>query len=167
LKEKQANSFIIGLPRPFPFGLDGTPTHHAMLPLINLVWNPGAFGWNGSITSIEQDVLAVITDPAEFSSTYDAVEKSISEIPGYTEMFNKAFGSEEVNVYRISRAIAQFVRTLISADSKFDKYLRGEVQLSASELNGFVLFTTEEGADCFHCHGSRNFRAEENQDKYP
>lgn len=149
----QANSFIIGLPRPHPFGLDGTPTHHAMLPLINLVWNPGTYGWNGSITSIEQDVLAVITDPTEFNSSIQAVEKTIGAIQGYREMFNKAFGSEEVNADRISKAIAQFVRILISADSKFDKYLRGEVQLSASELNGFVLFTTEEGADCFHCHG--------------
>ncbi len=150
----QENSFIIGLPRPYPFGLDGAPTHHAMLPLINLVWNPGTYGWNGSITSIEQDVLAVITDPTEFNSSIQAVEKTIGAIPGYREMFKKAFGSEEVNADRISKAIAQFVRTLISADSKFDKYLRGEVQLSASELNGFVLFTTEEGADCFHCHGS-------------
>ena len=150
----QSNSFIIGLPRPYPYGIDGIPTHHAMLPLINLVWNPGAYGWNGSVTSIEQDVLAVITDPTEFNSSIDAVEKSIAGIPGYGEMFKKAFGTDEVNIARISKAIAQFVRTLISADSKFDRYLRGEVQLSASELNGFVLFTTEEGADCFHCHGS-------------
>jgi cytochrome c peroxidase len=150
----QGNSFIIGLPRPHPFGLDGTPTHHAMLPLINLVWNPGTFGWNGSVQSIEQDVLAVITDPNEFNSTHVAVVNAISEIAGYKEMFKNAFGTDEVNIDRIAKAIAQFVRTLISADSKFDKYLKGEVQLSASELNGFVLFTTEEGADCFHCHGS-------------
>ena len=149
----QENSFIIGKPRPHPFGIDGTPTHHAMLPLINLVWNQGTFGWNGSVPSIEEDVLGVITDPSEFNSTYDAVEDAIREIPGYPELFKKAFGTEEVTVDRIAKAIAQFVRTLISADSKFDKYLRGEIQLSASELNGFVLFTTEEGADCFHCHG--------------
>jgi cytochrome c peroxidase len=150
----QGNSFIIGLPRPYPFGIDGSPTHHAMLPLINLIWNPGTYGWNGSVSSIEQDVLAVITDPTEFNSSFEAVENTIGDIPGYKELFKKAFGTDEVNVERISKAIAQFVRTLISADSKFDRYLRGEVQLSASELNGFVLFTTEEGADCFHCHGS-------------
>jgi cytochrome c peroxidase len=150
----QANSFTIGLPRPYPLGLDGVPTHHAMLPLLNLIWNPGTFGWNGSIFSIEEDVLAVISDPTEFNSSIEAVEKTIGEIPGYREMFKKAFGTEEVTTDRISKAVAQFVRTLISADSKFDKYLRGEVQLTASELNGFVLFTTEEGADCFHCHGS-------------
>jgi cytochrome c peroxidase len=150
----QEHSFIIGLPRPHPFGLDGTPTHHAMLPLINLVWNPGNFGWNGSVTSIEKDVLAVITDPSEFGSSIEAVEKAIGEIPGYSELFRKAFGTTDVTADRIAKAIAQFVRTLISSDSRFDKYLRGEVQLTNSELNGFVLFTTEEGADCFHCHGS-------------
>jgi cytochrome c peroxidase len=53
----------------------------------------------------------------------------------------------------IEKAIAQFVRSLVSTDSRFDKYLRGELQLSPSELNGYVLFTTEDGADCFHCHG--------------
>lgn len=149
----QENAFIIGQPRPHPFGIEGTPTHHAMLPLINLVWNPGTFGWNGSILSIEEDVLGVITDPTEFNSSFEAVENAIREIDGYPELFEKAFGTRAITIDRISKAIAQFVRTLISADSKFDKYLRGEVQLSASELNGFVLFTTEEGADCFHCHG--------------
>ena len=149
----QENSFIIGQPRPAPYGLDGTPTHHAMLPLINLIWNPGQYGWDGSIPSIEEDVLGVITAPNEFNSTYEKVETAIKNIPGYPELFRKAFGTEDITVDRIAKAIAQFIRTLISADSKFDKYLRGEVQLSSSELSGFVLFTTEEGADCFHCHG--------------
>jgi cytochrome c peroxidase len=149
----QDNSFIIGMPRPHPFGLDGIPTHHAMLPMINLVWNPGHYGWNGSVASIEGDVLGVITDPNEFNSTYEKVENAIREIPGYADLFQKAFGTKEITVDRISKAIAQFVRTLISSDSKFDKYLRGEIQLEQAELQGFVLFTTEEGADCFHCHG--------------
>ncbi|PJB58380.1 MAG: cytochrome-c peroxidase, partial [Bacteroidetes bacterium CG_4_9_14_3_um_filter_41_19] len=53
----------------------------------------------------------------------------------------------------IGKAIAQFARTLISANSKFDQYMHGEVQLSQPELNGYMLFTTEDGGDCFHCHG--------------
>jgi cytochrome c peroxidase len=149
----QENSFIVGAPRPHPFGLDGDSTHHAMLPLINLVWNPGNFGWNGSVASIEDDVLGVITDPAEFGSSFEAVEEAIQNIPGYPELFEQAFGTDRVKVDLIAKAIAQFVRTLISADTKFDRYLRGEEQLTQSELQGFVLFTTEEGADCFHCHG--------------
>ena len=53
----------------------------------------------------------------------------------------------------MSKAIAQFIRTVVSANSRFDRYLRGETQLAPSELSGYVLFVTEEGADCFHCHG--------------
>ncbi len=150
----QENSFVIGQPRPYPYGLDGIPTHHSMLPLINLLWNPGTLGWNGSVASIEDDVLVVITDPSEFGSTPARVEAAVRSIPGYSRLFKAAFGSEEVTVERIAMAIGQFVRTFISSDSRFDRYLRGEVQLTASELKGFVLFTTEEGADCFHCHGA-------------
>jgi cytochrome c peroxidase len=149
----QQNSFEIGLPRPYPMGLDGTSTHHVMLPLINLIWNPGTFGWNGGVGSIETDVLGVFSDPSEFNSSVEAVENAIGGIPGYPDLFRKAFGTQKVTADRISKAIGQFLRTLVSCNSKFDKYLRGEVQLSDSELNGFVLFTTEEGADCFHCHG--------------
>jgi cytochrome c peroxidase len=150
---RQENSFEIGAPRPHPFGVTGHSTHHAMLPMINLVWNPGHFGWNGSVSSIEEDVLGVISDPAEFDSSPEKVVNTIKNISSYPEMFQKAFGTPDVTVDRIAKAIAQFVRTLISSDTRFDRYMRGEEQLTPEELRGFVLFTTEEGADCFHCHG--------------
>ena len=150
----QEHSFTIGLPRPHPFGLDSIPTHHGMLPHINLLWNPNRLGWNGSVASIEDDVRLVITSPSEFASSYQAVENAIRSIPGYPDLFEKAFGSKDITVDRIAKAIAQFVRSLISSNSKFDRYLRGEEQLSSEELKGFVLFTTEEGGDCFHCHGA-------------
>lgn len=150
---QQENSFEAGLPRPHPFGITGQSTHHAMLPMINLVWNMGNYGWNGSVGSIEADVIGVIYDPSEFDSSPEKVVNTIKSIDGYPELFRKAFGTNEVTADRIAKAIAQFVRTLISANSKFDRYMRGEYQLSPEELRGFVLFTTEEGADCFHCHG--------------
>ncbi len=132
----------------------GAETHHVMLPHINLLWNPGTFGWNGGTPSIEADVLGTILSPDEFASTFEKVETAIRNIDIYPPMFKAAFGTEEVTVDRISKAIAQFVRTEISSDSKFDKKLRGEVNFTPSENRGLVLFTTEEGADCFHCHGA-------------
>jgi len=132
----------------------GAETHHVMLPHINLLWNPGTFGWNGGTPSIEADVLGTILNPNEFASTYEKVEKAIRNIDIYPPMFEAAFGSKDVTVDRIAKAIAQFVRTQISSDSKFDKRLRGEVNFTPSENRGLVLFTTEEGADCFHCHGA-------------
>lgn len=134
--------------------IPGAKTHHVMLPHINLLWNPGAFGWNGSVPSIEADVLVTILSPDEFASTYEKVEAAVRKSAIYPPMFEAAFGTDEVTVDRISKAIAQFIRTQISKDSKFDKYIAGELNLSQSEINGYVLFTTEEGADCFHCHGT-------------
>ncbi|HRY99282.1 MAG TPA: cytochrome c peroxidase [Bacteroidales bacterium] len=149
----QGNSFEVGMPRPAPVGLNGISTGHAMLPMINLIWNPGRIGWNGSVANIEDDVYIVISDPSEFGSTNEKVVAAIQSIPMYPPMFEAAFGTREVTVERIAKAIAQFVRTLISSNSKFDRYMRGEEQLTLEELNGYVLFSTEEGADCFHCHG--------------
>jgi len=157
------------------FGLTGIPSPHYMMPLINLVFNRNGYLWNGMIyegntklgnsnynippiaqyhyKNIESLVWMAIAAPHELNGSIERTVKTISSIPIYPPMFKAAFGSEEVTYDRISKAIAQFVRTLISSNCKFDKYLRGETNLTPDELMGYVLFTTENGADCFHCHG--------------
>lgn len=135
-------------------GNEGLFTTNVMLPHVNLLWNPGTYGWNGSVPSIEDDIYGVVVDPTEFASTPEKVVAAISKVPMYPPMFEAAFGTKEITMDRIAKAIAQFVRTQISHDSRFDKMLKGEVQFTTSERNGLVLFTTEEGADCFHCHGA-------------
>lgn len=164
---RQERSFEAGVDHPdfeggFPHGLSGIHTHHVMLPMINLVWNHSGYGWNGflypenqdeNLRNIEDFVRLAVLAKDEMDGDTAVVANLFQSIPGYPELFFQAFGSEKVSFKNIERAIAQFVRTLISANSKFDKYMRGEVQLNPSELNGYVLFTTEEGADCFHCHG--------------
>ena len=164
----QANNFRPGINNPafpngMPIGIKGVPTSHAALPLINLVWNQNGYTWNGSVAamagasysgSIENIILHTIPHPAELAGDTAQTVALIQSIDGYPELFFKAFGSSKVTADRIAMAIAQFVRTLISANSRFDRYMRGEIQLTAEELEGFILFTTEEGADCFHCHGS-------------
>jgi len=150
-------------PGGMPVGITGVRTLHAALPLVNLVFNPSGYSWNGSVHpsytthgrgNLEDIVIETIIHPAELAGDTATTVALIQSIPGYPELFYKAFGSEKVTADRIARAIAQFVRTFISADSRFDKYMRGELQLSTDELAGFILFTTEEGGDCFHCHGS-------------
>ena len=102
---------------------------------------------------LEQLIRKTLLDSTEFAGNADSIVKRIASIPMYPPLFEEAFGSEIVSMDRICFAIAQFVRTLVSSDSKFDRYMRGEAQLTAEEMRGYVLFTTEEGADCFHCHG--------------
>ena len=176
----QNNGFEVGMNNPhFPggttYGLTGIQTPHYMLPLVNLVFNQNGYLWNGYICinneklgnilynvpslpqyhykNIESLVWMAITAPHEMNGSVEKTVQLISSVPYYQPLFKAAFGSKEVTYDRISKAIAQFVRTLISSNSKFDKYLRGEVNLTTDELQGYVLFTTENGADCFHCHG--------------
>lgn len=134
-------------------GTIGQSTHHTMLPHINLAWNPGTFGWNGGVKSIEEDVYLVIPDPTEFASNWEDVIAAISAVPEYPAMFKAAFGTPEITKERIAKAIAQFMRSMVSANSKFDRFMRGEENLTTSEFKGYQLFITEQGADCFHCHG--------------
>ena len=140
----QEKSFEYGAP---------TGTHHAMLPLVNLAWNKTGLGWNGGVATLEDMVLAAVTSPVEINADTNQVVRYLQKTDDYPELFEKAFGSRDITFVNIERAIAQFVRSLVSADSKFDRYLRGEEQLSQDELEGYLLFVTEEGADCFHCHG--------------
>lgn len=136
----------------FEFGAP-TNTHHAMLPLINLAWNRTGLGWNGGVATLEDMVLAAVTSPVEIDADTNQVVKYLQRTADYPELFEKAFGSRHITFVNVEKAIAQFVRSLVSVDSKFDRYLLGEEDLTEDELAGYELFCTEEGADCFHCHG--------------
>jgi len=163
----QENAFECGISHPKytggkTYGVTGIPTPHYMVPLFNQVWNQSGYLWNGAVRTdnpdpmrrnIEALTYMSIIAPHEMDSDTLSSVTMIQSIPGYPELFKKAFGSEEVTIDRMGKAIAQFIRTFISANSRFDQYLRGETQLTPSELNGYVLFVTEQGADCFHCHG--------------
>lgn len=163
----QENAFECGINHPKftggkTFGVTGIPTPHYMVPLFNQVWNHSGYLWNGAVNkdnpdpmkrNIEALTYMAIIAPHEMNSDTTSAVSAISAVPGYAELFKNAFGSEEVTIDRMGKAIAQFVRTFVSANSRFDQYLRGETQLTPSELSGYVLFVTEEGADCFHCHG--------------
>lgn len=140
----QANNFDFG-------GSAGL--HHSVMPLVNLAWNTTGLGWNGGVATLEDMVLAAVTDPNEINGDTMQIVRKLQTTEDYPPLFEKAFGSRIVTFVNIERAIAQFVRSLVSADSKFDRYLRGEEQLTQNELQGYLLFVTEEGADCFHCHG--------------
>jgi cytochrome c peroxidase len=151
--------FVLGMPQ----GIMGVETLHAALPLVNLVWNSNGYTWNGAVHplnmantrgNLEDIVIATITHPAELAGDTAKTVALLQSLDGYPELFYKAFGSEKVTADRVAKAISQFIRTFISANSRFDKYMRGELQLTTEELAGFILFTTEEGGDCFHCHGS-------------
>lgn len=97
--------------------------------------------------------------------TLDNVVAKLAEVKQYRDQFMRAFGSEEITPLRISLAMEQFMMSIVSNRSKYDRYLAGEIQLTESEERGRRLFFTEynpffpdsSGADCAHCHGGFNF----------
>jgi len=170
-------------PRRYSLGVRGqTGRRHAM-PLLNLAWK-SSFFWDGRAPSLRAQALMPIQDHTEMDESLTNVVAKLqfctsqrekaracnTEIGNpksaidYPALFAAAFGSSEITPEKIGLALEQFVLTLTSFDSRFDRAMRGKARLTADEQRGFELFMTEYeprtgqlGADCFHCHGGANF----------
>lgn len=132
-------------------GIDGIEGNRNAMPLINLGWQTKFF-WDGGANGLESQVIGPITNPIEMHETMANVVAKLNAHAEYPDLFKAAFGSAEASSQNIMRAVAQFERTLISGNSKYDQYMRGETFLSSQELNGLSLFTDMEKGDCSHCH---------------
>ncbi len=136
-----------------------------ILPHMNFAWQKN-YLWNGAVSGSLEKVMHFETE--EFFQTDLA---RINRNQQYRTLFKNAFGVDSITYKDIAYALAQFERIMISSNSKFDKWLRGEVNLTELEREGYVLFNTEE-ADCFHCHATilftdnqmRNNALDENPD---
>ncbi|MCS7078287.1 MAG: c-type cytochrome [Bacteroidia bacterium] len=124
------------------------------MSLTNVAYQTELF-WDGANPSLEKQILAVMLNHDEFDIDITEVENRIRGDESYKPLFQAAFNGV-INITTITQAIASFERTLISGNSKYDKYLRGQAILTPSELNGMRLFFDEKG-ECFHCHNGFNF----------
>ncbi|AOW22101.1 cytochrome-c peroxidase [Urechidicola croceus] len=141
----------------FSEGIDGISGSRNSMPLFNLVWNyDEKFNWDGSAFSLENQAFEPVTNPIEMHNTWSSAVSSLQNHSEYPELFEQAFGTSTIDSVLVTKAIAQFERTLISGNSRFDKYLNGEISLTDSELSGFDIFMDETRGDCFHCHGNVN-----------
>ncbi|QMU66680.1 MAG: cytochrome-c peroxidase [Flavobacteriaceae bacterium] len=141
----------------FSDGIDGIFGNRNAMPLFNLAWNFNErFAWDGKELSLERQALEPVRSPVEMHSSWPVVADKLQQDPEYPTLFLQAFGTLTIDSTRITKAIAQFERTLISGNSKFDRYLLGNATLTPQELNGFNVFMDEARGDCFHCHGSDN-----------
>lgn len=139
----------------FSVGIEGLNGTRNSMPLFNLAWNFGdRFAWDGKELGLEQQALEPVVNPLEMHSNWTLVASKLQQDAEYPELFLRAFGTRTIDSILVVKALAQFERTLISGNAKFDQYLLGNVQLTAQELNGFNVFMLESKGDCFHCHGS-------------
>lgn len=153
-------------PRQFSIGVRDQPGKRNGMPLFNLAWK-SSFFWDGRAPSLRAQALMPIQDHTEMDESLTNVTAKLGADTNYAPAFTAAFGSPEITPEKISLAIEQFILSLTSCDSKFDRVLRGEQTFTDAEQRGFQLFSTEYdprrgqfGADCFHCHGGPLFQSQ-------
>ena len=149
-------------PRRFSVGIDGTEGERNAPPLFNLAWSPSFF-WAGRAASLEDQAREPVPNPIEMNLPWEEAVARLAAHPEYPERFGRAFGTIEIDPDRVVRAIAQFERTLLSRDSRYDRHLRGEISLTEAESRGEVLFFGET-VGCFRCHGTILFTDHEFHD---
>lgn len=150
--------------RQFSIGVNGAVGRRQSMALVNLGWQQFFF-WDGRASTLEQQVLHPIQDPTEMNLTFDEAQRRLEGNLEYKRLFLKAFGTHYITKEYISKAIAQFLRTLISGNSKYDvmyKYANNipltpadqsiYQSITVEEWAGYDLFQSLNGADCFHCH---------------
>lgn len=136
----------------FSTGITGAIGNRNAMAIVNLGYS-FAFFWDGRAATLEEQALEPVVNPIEMNAKWPDVLDKLNADTYYRQQFKTAFGVDVIDSLDVAKAIAQFERTMISGNSRFDKYNRGEVVLTDSEFNGFTLFMTE-AADCFHCHGT-------------
>ncbi|MBI4583970.1 MAG: hypothetical protein HY717_08100 [Planctomycetes bacterium] len=142
----------------FATGVGGKVGGRSAPTVINRLFSTLQF-WDGRAASLEDQALGPIQNPIEMAMTLPAMLKKAEAIPGYAELFKKAFGTPEVNPDRIAKAIATFERTVVSGDSPFDRYENGDAKaLTESQIRGLALFRGK--AKCSVCHTGFNLTDE-------
>lgn len=146
-------------------GVDRRTGRRTSMNLINVGYNTRTLFWDGRSTTLEDQVTHPLEDPNELDHDWRSLESQLRRHRDYPGYFRKAFGirtASEIDRELISKAIAQFERTLISSgNTRYDRALRGEVVLTEDELAGYLMFVDAvpdlPDAECGHCHAEPLF----------
>lgn len=110
--------------------------------------------WDGRAKTLKEQAGGPIANPGEMAFTHDLAIAVVSSINGYREEFKKVFGSDKIDIDKVTESIAEFEKTLVTPNSRFDKWLKGDDKiLTEKELTGYKLFKE---AGCVACHNGPN-----------
>lgn len=106
--------------------------------------------WDGRAKDLKEQAGGPIANPGEMAFTHELAVGVLRSIPQYRERFKQVYGSDKVDIDRVTDAIAAFEETLVTPDSRFDQWLKGDKNaLTQTELEGYKLF---KDAGCVACH---------------
>jgi cytochrome c peroxidase len=140
--------------RPRALGFHGRELARNSPTVLNAAFNSYQF-WDGRAATLEEQAGGPMLAAGEMNMTREEVVARVRAARDYRRRFRAVFGGEP-SFDEIAKAIASFERTLVTPDSAFDRYARGERgALSAAEKRGLVLFVGK--AACTQCHKGPNF----------
>ncbi|MEM7533546.1 MAG: cytochrome c peroxidase [Chloroflexota bacterium] len=141
-------------PDQFSTGVNGQTPRNSMGLANNLYYPNGKFFWDERAATLEHQVLLPIQDAVEMNLTLEALVAKLEATTYYPDLFEATFGDNEITSTRISLALAQFLRSMVSYQSRLDQALEADDELSlltAEELQGRELFNGPP-AGCSRCH---------------
>ena len=131
-------------------GIKGQMGGRRAPPVSNAAYSPLQF-WDGRSPSLEDQAKGPIQNPIEMGNTHEAMIRTVADIPGYVKLFKDVFGVGPITVQQVADAIAAFERTVVTTDSRFDRYMRGDHQaLTKLEKQGLEIFNGK--GHCTACH---------------
>ncbi len=124
-------------------------------PVSNAAYMPLQF-WDGRAQTLEDQAKGPIQNPIEMGNTHEAMIQTLTGVKGYENEFEQVFGPGPITVDHVAKAIAAFERTVVTTDSPFDRYARGdESALTPLEKKGLEVFNGK--GHCTACHWGSNF----------
>ncbi|MFZ5863071.1 MAG: cytochrome-c peroxidase [Nitrospirota bacterium] len=142
-----------GLPRSLGFGDEKELGRHSPT-VINIAYNTAQF-WDGRAATMEDQATGPIVASREMNSDPKQMISEVTSIPFYSEKFKEVFGGPP-SMKTIGMAIASFERTIVTGESKFDRYAKGDKKaLTDQEKRGLTMFISK--AACTQCHNGPNF----------
>jgi cytochrome c peroxidase len=140
-------------------GINGHIGERNVPSLLNVAYIYTGLFWDGRVETLEEQALIPVEDKNEMGHRWSEVEKRLRSDDEYVALFMEAFPinqSDSIDKYWVAKALAQYQRTLISGEAKFDRVMRGEASFTTSEQRGHDIFFDASAdlpnGECAHCH---------------
>ncbi len=140
-------------------GFEGRLGKRNSMPLFNLAWKDQFF-WDGRAKTLREQVLEPIQDHLEMAANLDRVIYRLNRSKIYRDDFKKAYGPGQITKKKLGLALENFLLTIVSHDSKYDRVVAKKETFTKPEKRGHSLFFTPHqkgGAGCFECHSGPHF----------
>ncbi|HEV3144600.1 MAG TPA: cytochrome c peroxidase, partial [Gemmataceae bacterium] len=136
-------------------GIKGQKGTRSSPTVLNRAYSLAQF-WDGRALTLEAQVLGPMANPIEMGNSHTAVVKTLKAVAGYRALFARVFGTDDITVDRVAKAIATFERTIQSGNAPYDRYKAGNQNaMTASQVRGMNVFFNK--AKCDQCHEGINF----------